>query len=370
MSDVLIKQKNSGGYSELNPVIQDADISAALNLTSTATNKDWWKWIANYNQYWWRTITQDKIIGYVEKQQSLYQRENVWYKWVHHMKSYAIQYSKELIVDTETGVISLKDPQTYQASLPTLISDNTACLVEFAALAPCYATNFYKTTTIGSLGTVSTDIVYIPSHPSYQFTSSKSGITAVELGGDNQGNYASDYQYYVVGSDRSRAKLVTSEAVIQPRGDIGYVHSNDKNAYPESGIKDYILYQFLRIPFENLKTRARIAYGNYTGTGSYGQASSPTSLTFDFNPKLVCVARSTGMLYYGGSYSSFHQYFIWISGETSATAFSNSSDTYGLTFNQDSNTLSWYLNNYGSSSSVAMYEFNYSGAVYNYFAIG
>lgn len=373
MSDVLIKQKNSSGYSQFNPVIQDSDISAALNLTSTATNKDWWKWIANYNQYWWKTVTQDKIVGYEEKKQKLYQRTNVWYKWAHKKKGYSIQYSKELIVNTETGAVSLKDPQTYTtADFPLFISDDYAALTEFKALLPCYATNFYKTNTIGSLGTISTDILYIPSDATSNFTTSTSGVQTTTLGGDNQGNNEADYQYYVVGCEAAspQAQLVTSEAVIQPRGDIGYLHSNDKNAYPESGIVDYILYQFLRVPFENIKIGGRIVQGSYIGTGTYGDSANPTSITFEFEPKFVFVAPSSGLLYYGGSYSSFHQYFEWISGVQHATSFNNSSQTYGLTFVQNGNTLSWYLNNYKEATGSAQYEYNTSGTTYYYFAIG
>lgn len=59
-----------------------------------------------------------------------------------------------------------------------------------------------------------------------------------------------------------------------------------------------------RIKEEDLK-RLRFATGTYTGTGEYG-ADNPSSLTFDFAPKMVFIMMSASS---GGLYASLSRGF-------------------------------------------------------------
>lgn len=73
-----------------------------------------------------------------------------------------------------------------------------------------------------------------------------------------------------------------------------YVQSNDRKAYPDSGIVEGVEYQYLGIPFANIVTAPTIVTGSYVGTGDYNSgtgwgSSNPTSLTFDFAPKLLII---------------------------------------------------------------------------------
>lgn len=93
---------------------------------------------------------------------------------------------------------------------------------------------------------------------------------------------------------------------------------------------------------------ARIAYGKYTGNGKCG-AAYPNSLTFDFAPKVVFVARTTvgynPVLMVAGGVSTSYCQLTW-----------------------SGNRVSWYDNrgNYATSTE----QLNDSGIVYSYVAIG
>lgn len=107
--------------------------------------------------------------------------------------------------------------------------------------------------------------------------------------------------------------------------------------------------------------RAQVATGSYTGTGTYG-ASNPNSLTFDFVPKLVIVAKDG--LHPGGYDTQWSSTsFIWTYGQTSADKYDGDSTSY-IDFTQTGNKLSWY------NKSSANGQCNTSGAAYHYVAIG
>ncbi|MCD7948086.1 MAG: hypothetical protein LUG13_07330 [Oscillospiraceae bacterium] len=94
------------------------------------------------------------------------------------------------------------------------------------------------------------------------------------------------------------------------------------------------------------------AAGTYTGTGTYG-ASNPNSLTFGFTPKAVIITAQT--LAGAGGY-------CWLYGSGLGVSGSSGSYTNYLTWGTGS--VSWYATN------TANVQYNYSGEVYYYVAIG
>ena len=136
-------------------------------------------------------------------------------------------------------------------------------------------------------------------------------------------------------------------------GTIGYVTSDDPNAYP---VDDGYTYTALG----QLGNKVQIATGSYTGTGTYG-ASNPNSLTFDFDPKIIFVFnRSEG---YSGQNG-----IIWASDLTSSYAPRGYSYHYLDAQNdckakKENNTVSWYGN--GTEQ-----QMNTNGAKYGYLTIG
>lgn len=67
---------------------------------------------------------------------------------------------------------------------------------------------------------------------------------------------------------------------------IEYVHSTDRNAYPDSGIQDDYEYEYLGVPFENAILSPKAAILSYIGNGTYG-LNNPCSVTCEFPPKLL-----------------------------------------------------------------------------------
>ena len=117
------------------------------------------------------------------------------------------------------------------------------------------------------------------------------------------------------------------------------------------------------LPSQNLK----IATGTYTGTGT-GGAGQPTSLTFNFAPKILIITRPDNVYNslmvciagcaYAGSCSLYY---------TSTVPFNGRNI---VTFSNGGKTIQWYSDNYSIASDLAAAQLNSSRTTYQYFAIG
>ena len=100
----------------------------------------------------------------------------------------------------------------------------------------------------------------------------------------------------------------------------------------------------------------KIATGSYTGNG-YSGSSGKTSITFDFEPKVVFLQDSQ---------FKFSCPVIWHKGLPMLTLGLNGSNTTKqLQFEQNGNTLSWYYPLQEPDT-----QLNNSGTVYHWVAIG
>ena len=113
-------------------------------------------------------------------------------------------------------------------------------------------------------------------------------------------------------------------------------------------------------------SKAKIATGSYTPTGAFG-ASNPSSLTFDFIPKLIWI---TGYMTADGRIKNIAGYTFVIGTETLTSeyvygkGFGDTDQSYGKA-SPNGKTISWY------STSSAINQFNASDyARYFYVAIG
>lgn len=115
--------------------------------------------------------------------------------------------------------------------------------------------------------------------------------------------------------------------------------------------------------------RAQIAFGTYTGTGTYG-SSNPTSLTFDFEPKLLWVNWNErgGELFANawtvssGCIPLTYQFMV-LRG-ASEVLLNREGSVSTLSFSWNSKTVSWY------SNADAWDQLNVSRSTYTYFALG
>ena len=103
------------------------------------------------------------------------------------------------------------------------------------------------------------------------------------------------------------------------------------------------------------KGNCSVASGSYTGTGSYGAASAIT-LTFPFQPKLLCLAEKNAM--YGSCYT------LLIRGQTAFCYLTSNGGGNSGVCSWGENSVTWY------SQQNAMCQFNTPGTEYCYVAVG
>ena len=108
----------------------------------------------------------------------------------------------------------------------------------------------------------------------------------------------------------------------------------------------------------------KIAVGSYVGTGTYGE-SNPTTLTFDFEPKIIFLDVTTRSTATGMNASKIPTYSILFRGAAEASSASGSL----LTLIWDGKQVSWYYET-SFSSGAASGQYNTEGQTYHYIAIG
>lgn len=101
---------------------------------------------------------------------------------------------------------------------------------------------------------------------------------------------ASTAQNFNGTSDLYAVTMYVSRVTLTPNVSLGeweYIFSNDRNAYPDSGIVDGTEYVFLGKPLENAISAGKIVTaGSYIGNGLSG-STNKVIITFDDIPKIV-----------------------------------------------------------------------------------
>lgn len=109
-------------------------------------------------------------------------------------------------------------------------------------------------------------------------------------------------------------------------------------------------------------TKAQVAYGSYSGTGTYG-SGNPSVMTFNFEPKLVVICSTGYKAHAGSTDGAFSDKFVvFVKGGSYLSVYASPSGT--CYFTMDGNTFSRY------STSNAQIQCNGNQAKYNYVAIG
>lgn len=288
------------------------DATAALfGLGSNAVPDEVLAFLGKYAQHWWLRTNQTPVSYYAEVRTKTTGNIVVCYS-----DARTISYSSEISIDQETGAVSLVNPQTITSNKKSTLTN---------AIKGKYATNFVDN---------STTIYYVDS--TLVYADDEIGYGAMLSSG---GGYA-----------------ITSTLSERPAGDIDYVQSTDRNAYPDRGESGGYEYQYLGIPFENAVNGAKIETGSYIGTGTYG-SSNPCSFTFDFVPSLLIISSSDGSAYlmafnYGNEAGLMMTSSSWY-------AFSNRNADIKFTWDK---TVSWY------STKSALIQLNKSGNDYVVYA--
>lgn len=104
-----------------------------------------------------------------------------------------------------------------------------------------------------------------------------------------------------------------------------------------------------------LGDKARVQFGSYVGTGTYG-SSNPNTLTFDFVPKMVIISGYT---------SNGYTTVTFVRGASSAGYPANGTMYFSMNLSWNDKKVSWYNDAYDAAQQA-----NKSGYRYNYVAIG
>ena len=179
-------------------------------------------------------------------------------------------------------------------------------------------------------------------------------------------------QYYEVSSEYKTGGTI---------GEWEYLFSADSNAHPKSGIVSGYEYEYIGIPYKNFTSPPiQVAYGKYTGTGTWGE-SSPNKLTFSFTPKVVFVVQyfNSASGVYGPIYSSQKASNAVMVADTLTESFQSGNGFYELGYindearysygkkSKDGKTFYWYFS-YDKDRSSS--QLNSKGDVYYWVAIG
>lgn len=211
-------------------------------------------WIGKYNMHWWRkrrVIYSDRIDG--DSSETGYFLQSA----PSSAASALIKYSENAHIDTVNKKIVLDAPvNSFYCSYNNKgqLSVDTKFYIQRSPHLP--DRNKYDTF-YGRLNDIAVSKSYNPT----------------------------TYNTYI-GSGGNRGNGVFVQTFISGYGDWEYMHSTNRNAYPDVGIADGYEYEYLGIPFDNFVTAPKIADGFYMGTGMYG-LDNPNSLTFPFAPKIV-----------------------------------------------------------------------------------
>lgn len=246
-----------------------------------------------------------------------------------------LYYADEISIDQSTGAVTLKSPTALTLTYNAANKDDIA-----TALAGKYVTGFLTDVTWeGGQGAVDPNIYLMDS------TISSDNIYKRKYT-DNNDNYDHSYLYNVSMTTSNGSATVTSEFKANPDATVGYVQSLDESAYPHGGLQDGIEYTYLGVPLDNTIGVARIAVGNYAGTGE-----SSVTITVDFKPLFLLVFER-------GSFWTYATMTARPWGSFSINA-SSSSGTRSVTWGESSVTIV-----------SADYAPNESGDTYDYFCYG
>lgn len=270
------------------------------------------------NEYWWRRRT-PKTTGYIEKVATQGSTFLVQYNVTPVTYTYG-----DLSIDQSTGAVSISNAQTITLDINNSVSD-------FYVLVGKYFTpDKTVSQSWGGVKTLTAGEIYRITDSSY-----------IKYYSDEDSTYV--YSQYI--------DVITSIYSAGAPGDWQYLHSPNRNAYPDSGTQDGYEYEYLGIPFDNAVNGVKIETGSYVGTGEFGSGKKNT-LTFSRKPLAVIIQAIDA-----------RRFAVLLNGCTSGNAVSVGSG-HRVNVSWTDTSVSWY------NSETSSIQMNDSGITYLYMAIG
>ena len=329
-------------------LLQDS-VAKMYGLLESAVPNDIFDFLGKYNLHWWRRRINTASTGWFEKRTlgtSTYTIFSAYSPTGGNEQS--VQHTENISINQSNGAISYPNPTS------TVIHYNNAQSVHNSYLRGSYIKSSSKN---------DNRWVYIPPTASISRRTGRDDDYYVEYDAG---------QYYEVSSEYKTGGTI---------GEWEYLFSADSNAHPKSGIVSGYEYEYIGIPYKNFTSPPiQVAYGKYTGTGTWGE-SSPNKLTFSFTPKVVFVVQyfNSASGVYGPIYSSQKASNAVMVADTLTESFQSGNGFYELGYindearysygkkSKDGKTFYWYFS-YDKDRSNS--QLNSKGDVYYWVAIG
>ena len=283
------------------------DISSLFGLPTRSTRDDILSMLSKYNQHWWART------GAVAAYYTLEAKNNHLPYTADNLLTY---YYADSVSVAEDGTVSLVEPISTVA-LQRKVGDRIT-LATWSVLTGKFYYHVMDNT-----------IRYMVNAPHHEASS--------------------DVFVYVT------TQVVTGHPQTA-EGETEYLWSSDRNAYPDSGTQDDLIYRYLGVPFNNAVTATDTLFV----TGSYaGGSGDKVVVALGFKPKFVVVVRSTE-----NAHNVAHM--ISISIENGGAVVARSDGVY-----VNGNPVS--INNNGFTVTDKYddrYGMNSTGATYHYMALG
>ena len=343
-------QNGNESYTKLQTLT--ATVAEQFGLKADNPPNDVFAFLGMYNLHWWRRRINTASAGWFEKRTlgtSTYRMFSAYSPTGGNEQS--VQHTENISISQSNGGISYPNPTS------TVIHYNNAQSVHNSYLRGSYIKSSSKS---------NNRWVYIPPTASIRRYTGRDDDYYVEYEAG---------QYYEVSSEYKTGGTI---------GEWEYLFSADSNAHPKSGIVSGYEYEYIGIPYKNFTSPPiQVAYGKYTGTGTWGE-SSPNKLTFSFAPKVVFMVQkayvdSYGVNYHEPIYSGSTEGNAVMVADTLTESFQSGNGFYELGYindearysygkkSKDGKTFYWYFS-YDKDRSSS--QLNSKGDVYYWVAIG
>ena len=164
--------------------------------------------------------------------------------------------------------------------------------------------------------------------------------------------------YYVTGYTASAEPYTTI-------GEYEYVHSTERNKYPDSGMDGNFAYSYLGIPFANARETINIAIGSYKGTDTFG-ANNPNIIPCEFTPKIIILVCKHGKSpdgFVDDDYKNINNSLAFWTLTDEFKQFRDWQNNYDGYGRRNGNAYEWY-------SRTAALQYNESNYTYEYIILG
>lgn len=231
--------------------------------------------LLKYNQYWWRRRVHISSPGYYEyREPTTSDIEILNARAQSSSTTDDLNYALDISVDLADGTISLIDERTI-----TIKTQNGSSLINSSFRGHYVPTEDSLHNKL---------LLYIPTSASIVKTNESYWYTYT---------YTKGSVYEVTSRYEDRVEI----------GNWEYMYSNDRSAYPNSGIVEGYEYEYLGIPLDNAVEAGinNIITGTYVGAGKYG-VNNPNIINCPFKPKMASIRRvnantGTGILMDGST---------------------------------------------------------------------